>query len=130
MNAAVGHVRHTCRKRSQIPDAALRCETPFRTLRGTGEVGDATFILCVAELKQLSILPVGNLPAESQHVSVDLNRQHRKEDDATIECLAALQWKHAHAFGDALGPHAPLDCVRRRRTYCRPLCVALGIAVG
>ena len=90
MNATVGHVRHACRKRSQRPEAAIAA-TQFRTLRGTGEVGDATFILCVAELKQLSILPVGNLPAESQRVSVDLNRQHRKEDDATIECLAALR---------------------------------------
>ena len=63
----------------------------FETLRGIGEVGDVTFQWCVAKLKLLSILPVGNLHAgKSKHVSVGLNRQHRKEDDATVECLADL----------------------------------------
>jgi len=89
MNATVGHMRHTCRKRNrQVVEAA----SVFKTLRGTCEDGDATFQWCVAELKSLSIVPFGNLPAgRSRHVSVDLNRQHRREDEATVECLAALR---------------------------------------
>ena len=125
MNSTVGWVRRTYRKRDrQVTDAV----SSYRTLIGTGEVGDATFHWCVAELKSLSILPIGNLPAgKSQHVSYDLNRQHRREDQATVECLAklrAIRHDRIEKFEEAKNVRHPLanpartDLSRDMRIVC------------